>query len=174
MPSPHQPHNRARYQNAIRQRYHSVIHWWIDQHPRGTRIACTMTAIGFLILAGFPIAATTGNTLAAGLLLLFGCGLIVLGGIVLLLDLIEWAARRLARDRKYCGCCASYKAQREDYSAGLCLAAHAEGSVPRTHYCPYFRYSERAMVRDRLWQKRYFLDRIRTIQADQGQEGSEE
>jgi hypothetical protein len=136
--------------------------------------AFAMTAIGILLIPVFIIAvATSGNTVFSSFLLLCSCALIIIGGIVLLLDLADWVAKRFIGSRKYCGCCASYKPQQEDYSVGQCLAGHSKGDIQRQHFCPYFRYSERARVRDRLWQNRYAIERLRSSRGNSDHTGSD-
>ena len=174
MSAPHQPNHRPQHGDAARIQTHRAVHWWDKQNPRGTIIAYTMTILGLAFFPGFIIAVLNGNPVYASFLLLCGCALVFFGGIGLLFDLADWAAKRFIRSKRYCGCCVSYKAQQDDYSVGHCLAGHSEGEIQRNHFCPYFHYSERALVRDRLWQHRYSLERTNSIQVDSEQTGSDD
>lgn len=168
MSAPHQPDHRSqRPDNARTPSDASAEHWWEkQQNPRGTLIAYSMTILGFALLFLFLITAINNPPFYNGLLLLCSCALVFFGSIGLLFDLADWMAKRFIRSRRFCGCCVSYKPLPDDYSTGECLAAHSKGNVERNHLCPYFHYSERAMVRDRLWQNRYTVERIRSIQSD--------
>ncbi|HLV99170.1 MAG TPA: hypothetical protein VKT82_10905 [Ktedonobacterales bacterium] len=175
MPAHHHPKKRSQSGDYSRWYSSSEVHWWDTPNPNGTIKAFTMTTIGILLLLGFILAvAINGNTVFSSFLLLCSCALIIIGGIVLLLDLAEWVAKRFISSRKYCGCCASYKPQQADYSVGQCLASHSKGGIQRNHFCPYFHYSERAMVRDRLWQNSYAIERRRSIKGKSEHAGSDD
>ena len=175
MPAPHHPKHRSQSRDITRWYSSSEVHWWDNQNPQGTIKAITMTAMGILLIPGYILAvAITGTTVFSSFVLLCSCALIIIGGMVLLLDLADWVAKRFIGSRKYCGCCAFYQPQQEDYSVGRCLAAHSKGDIQRNHFCPYFRYSERAMVRDRLWQNRYAIERLRRIKGQNEHTGSDD
>jgi hypothetical protein len=175
MAAPHHPKNRSQSRKYTWWYSYAERHWWDKQNPKGTIKACIMTTVGMLLIPVFIITvAINGNTVFSSFLLLCSCALILFGGIVLLFDLADWVAKRFIGSRKYCGCCVSYKPQQEDYSVGQCLAAHSKGDIKRNHFCPYFCYSERAMVRDRLWQNRYARERLRSIKGDSELTGSDD
>jgi hypothetical protein len=127
-----------------------------------------MTIIGALAIVGFVLALQggPGEREAATFLLLLGAAMLLFGSLTLLLASIEWAVKRLIRTKKYCGRCVFYHSQNEEYDVGLCRADPREGFVQRTHSCPYFRYSERAMVRDRLAQKPELLRTIKIVRVE--------
>lgn len=173
--APQQPNHRApRLERVYRLLSFVAAHLWKEQDPHGLGTACVMTSMGVILLVGFVIAILNDDEGYAGLFLLFGCALMLFGSLVLLFALIEWAVKWVAHPRKYCGCCTFYKPQEQEYALGMCRADPRQGQIRRTHYCPAFRYSERAMVRDRLWQKRYVLERIRSIQGDSEQADSDD
>ena len=177
MPAPQQPHTRARQREYTRQlRYRAAMFLWNDQNPRSIGTALSITSIGLILLGGFVLAASSGSRDAgrdAALLLLFGAPMTIFGGLFLLFALVERAAKRFIHTSKYCGCCVFYHPHNDDYEVGLCRADPCEGYVQRAHVCPYFRYSERAMVRDKLSQKPLLLNQIRVVRDDNEQMGSE-
>lgn len=175
MPAPQQSDHRApRQARAHRLLSFAAEHLWNEQDPHSLGTACVMTGMGVVLLVGFVIAVLNDAEGYAGLLLLFGCALMLFGSLVLLFALLEWTVKWFSHPRKYCGCCTFYKPQEDEYALGMCRADPREGRVRRTHYCPSFRYSERAMVRDRLWQQRYLFERIRSIQVDSEQADSDD
>jgi hypothetical protein len=175
MSAPRQPHQRAqRKDQPLRLRLLRAIKWWNRPDPNNIGPAWVMVSIGAIFIVSYIFAAISNNNISAALLLLFGGGLLLFGSPVLFFALIEWSIKRFVRARKYCGCCTFYKPGDEEYQVGVCRADTRQGAVQRTHLCPYFRYSERAMVRDRLWQQRYIVDRIRSVQGDSEQAGSDD
>jgi hypothetical protein len=174
MPAHRHPNRHTRRQDVM-QWLHRL--WeqmrWDRQDPYRQGPAWVMVAGGLLLITLALVAAVNRSDLPAGMLLLFGCGLIIFGSPLLFFALIEWTASHFIYDKKYCGCCASYRPREENYALGCCQASPNQGYVARTHSCPLFHYSERAMVRDRLWQERYIVDRIRPIPSDDGQTGNE-
>ena len=171
MPSPYQP-----YSNVPHQGYTAGLHYSQLGHPWGEQdhrvgAALMLTGIGLALLVGYIVAAFTIAEAATylALLLLFGVAMTLFGGLCLLFSLVEWAAIRFFPSKKYCGRCAFYHPQNDDYEVGLCQSTPRESYVQRTYSCSYFRYSERAMVRDRLAQKPTLLHQIRVIRADDGQ-----
>ncbi len=175
MPAPEQPYHRTQRRNHTqRLRYQDTPKWWNKQDSKSIGTACVMTTIGTLFIAAYIIAAMNGGDRYAWPLLPFGGSMLVFGILVLLFALIEWTAKRLVHTKKYCGCCAFYRPQGDEYDVGLCWSDPRESYVERTYSCPYFRYSERAMVRDRLSQQRELLDRIRILQIDSEQTGSDD
>ena len=141
--------------------------------PGGLTTAIFMTSLGAMFLLGFTLAIINGATLAASPLLLFGSSLFLFGAILLIFIVCERAAKRVIRSKKHCGCCHFYQPQDEVYDVGLCQTDPREGFVQRTHSCPYFRLSERAMVRDRLAQKPEMLQQIRIRRVDTGESNSD-
>jgi hypothetical protein len=132
-----------------------------------------MTSLGAMFLLGFTLALINGATLYASPLLLFGTSLFLFGAILLIFIIGEKTAKRIIRAKKHCGCCYFYQPQDEVYDVGLCRADPREGFVQRMHSCPYFRHSERAMVRDRLAQKPEMLKNIRITHVDSGESSSD-
>lgn len=173
MSAPHQPYHHSERPDDTHVDA-PAVHWWDKQNPRGTIIAYTMTLLGLALLPALLIPTINDNPVYASFLLLCSCALVFFGSIGLLFDLADWAAKRFIRSRRYCGCCVSYQAQQGDYKLGYCAAGHSQGEIERNHFCPYFHYSERAMVRDRLWQHRYTLERIRSMKADSEQVDSDD
>jgi hypothetical protein len=174
MPAPYQPHSRARQRDYIlRLRFRASIALWSEQAPRSIGTALSLTGFGLALLVGFVVAAINHAARDAALLLLFGAPMLIFGGLFLLFVFVEWAAKRFIHTHKYCGCCTFYRPQSSDYEVGLCRADPTESYVERTHSCPYFRYSERAMVRNRLAEKPALLHQIRVIQGDNEQTGSD-
>ncbi|HEU5367465.1 MAG TPA: hypothetical protein VFU69_03335 [Ktedonobacterales bacterium] len=175
MPAPHQPDQRAKRQNVMRWlRRLRARKWWDRQDPYKQGPAWVMVAFGLICITLALVAVINRSDIYAGMLLLFGCGLVIFGSPLLLFALVEWTASQFIYDKKYCGRCASYQPKEENYAVGFCQASPNQGYVARTHSCPLFRYSERAMVRDRLWQQRYVLSQIRIIQDDGKQTGSDD
>jgi hypothetical protein len=174
MPAPQEPKNRTQRRDHMqRLRHQGAPRWW-EQDPKSIGTACVITSTGAILIAIFVVAAITHDDRYAGPLLLFGCALFLFGSLILLFALVEWVAHRFIHPKKYCGCCVFYKPQGDEYDVGLCRSDPREGYVERTHSCPYFRYSERAMVRDRLSQQRSILNQIRIIQVDSEQTGSDD
>jgi hypothetical protein len=174
MGSPHHQNIRAQHRdNAHRLRYRAATQGLTGHEPGGLSVALVMTSIGTVFMLGFILALLNGGSMYASPLLLFGCSLFTFGLALLAVVLGERIAKRLIRRKKHCGCCVFYQPQDEAYDVGLCQTDPREGFVQRTHSCPYFRYSERAMVRDRLAQRPEMLKQIRVIRADDGQPSSE-
>ncbi len=174
MGSPHHQNMRAQHRdNAHRLRYRAATQGLTGQEPGGLSVALAMTGIGTVFMLGFILALLNGGSIYASPLLLFGCSLFTFGMALLAVVLGEKIARRLISKKKHCGCCVFYQPQDEVYDVGLCQADPREGFVQRAHSCPYFRYSERAMVRDRLAQRPEMLKQIRVIRAGNGQTGGE-
>ncbi len=175
MPTPQQPYHPAqRRDHAQRLRLQGTPAWWHRQDPKGIGTACVMMVLGALFIASYVLAVVSTNDRYTWPLLPFGGALVIFGILILLFALVEWLVKRFIHSKKYCGCCAHYKPQGDEYDVGLCRADPREGYVARTHFCPYFRYSERAMVRDRLSQRHELLNRIRILQADSEQTGSDD
>jgi|SRR5579859_5916034 len=175
MPAPYEPHHRVQRRDyAHRLRYQAATHWWSKQDPKSLGTACAMTSIGAVLILGFILAVLNDDARFAGPLLLFGVAMSIFGGLLLLFALIEWVVKKFTHTKKYCGCCAFYKPQGDEYDLGLCLSDPQEGFVQRTHSCPYFLYSERAMVRDRLSQQHDLINNIRIIRVDSDQADSED
>ncbi|HEY7357858.1 MAG TPA: hypothetical protein VH590_15375 [Ktedonobacterales bacterium] len=175
MPAPRHPNQRAQCQDVMQwlRRLWARIKW-DRQDPYKQGPAWVMVSAGLLLITLALVAIVNHSDMLGGLLLLFGCGLVILGCPLLLLALIEWIANQFIYDKKYCGCCVFYHPREDDYAVGLCGAADSETPVKRTHYCPSFRYSERAMVRERLWQQRYTANQIRISHIDDEQTGSDD
>ena len=158
--SPQRNPRDARREHARNLHLRAQSFWGYDPNPEGLRTSVTMTIVGAAALAAFAVALVNGDARYATLLLLLGVALFLFGGLTLVVAFIEWTIKRVMRTRKYCGRCVFYQPQDEDYDVGLCRADPREGFVQRTHSCPYFRYSERAMVRVMLWHRRVMLDVI--------------
>ncbi len=174
MPAPRQPDRRSKRQDIMRWlRRLWVQTLWDKQDPYKQGPAWVMVTLGLVCIVFALVAVINHSDIYAGLLLLFGCGLVIFGSPLLLFALVEWTASQLIYDKKYCGRCASYQPKEENYAVGFCQASPNQGYIARTHSCPLFRYSERAMVRDRLWQQHYVLSQIRIIHDDE-QTGSDD
>lgn len=175
MGSPHRQNMRAQHRdNAHRLRYRAATQGLTGHDPGGMSVALVMTSSGTVLMLGFILALLNGGSVYASPLLLFGGSLSTFGIALLAIVLGEKIAKRLTSKKKHCGCCVFYQPQDEVYDVGLCQTDPREGFVQRTHSCPYFRYSERAMVRDRLAQRPEMLQHIRVIRVDNGQPGGEE
>jgi len=169
----HQNISEQQRRHAQRLRYRAVTQGLIGRDPSGLPVALAMTSIGTMFLLGFILALLNGGDLYASPLLLFGFSLCVFGIILLAVLLGEKIVKLLISKKKHCGCCIFYQPQDEVYDVGLCQSDPREGFVRRTHSCPYFRYSERAMVRDRLAQRPDMIARIRITHRDHEQLGGE-
>ena len=176
MSAPRQPHQRAERQGSAQRPWflRMVKRWKREDDPHMIIPASVMTSAGGVSIAASLIAAINHNDFFTASFLLFGCALVLLGCPVLLFALVGWTANQFIYGRKYCGCCTFYQPKGTDYHVGLCRCASRETFVPRTHVCLSFRYSERAMVRDRLWQQRFSFDQIRRIQVDSDQAGNDQ
>jgi hypothetical protein len=167
-PQPRRNIRAQRQEHARRLRYRSQGTWGESANPESLGTAYAMTAIGVIGVGGFALAlflGGDGNKFATPLLLI-GASMLLFGSLTLLLAGIEWAFKRLIRSKKYCGRCVFYQSHNEEYDVGLCRADPREGFVQRTHSCPYFRYSERAMVRDRLAQRPELLKAIKIVRVE--------
>ena len=112
------------------------------------------------MLAGSLLIAFFSGLAYAGILFLFlGSPFLIYGSLLLLFVAVERAARRLRRVKNHCGRCQFYAPLEGQYGLGRCLAAPSNDTVHRTDSCPFFSYSERAMVRDRFAQRAQALDR---------------
>ncbi|HEY7349384.1 MAG TPA: hypothetical protein VH599_13805 [Ktedonobacterales bacterium] len=175
MSAPHQPNRRVqRRERVYWLRRFSLKHFLDLQDPRSLGAACVMVSMGLILIFGFFIAVLHHNVGYAGLFLLFGCALMFFGSLGLFFALVEWAASRFSYSRRYCGCCSFYKPAEDNYAAGVCQWGSGQGAVQRTHSCLNFRHSERAMVRDRLWQHRDLLQRLRRMGIDSEQTSSDD
>lgn len=174
MGSPQRQNMRAQQREHLyRLRYRAATQGMYVGEPGGLTTAIFMTSLGVAFLLGFSLAIINGATLYASPLLLFGSSLFLFGVILLIFIMCEKTAKRMIRAKKHCGCCYFYQPQDEVYDVGLCQADPREGFVQRTHSCPYFRHSERAMVRDRLAQKPEMLQQIRIRRVDTGESSSD-
>ena len=174
MGSPQRQNMRAQQRDHMyRLRYRAATQGMYMGEPGGLTTAIFMTSLGAILLLGFSLAIINGATLYASPLLLFGSSMFLFGAILLIFIVCEKATKRLIRAKKHCGCCYFYQPQDEVYDVGLCRADPREGFVQRTHSCPYFRHSERAMVRDRLAQKPDVLKHIRITHVDTGESSSD-
>jgi hypothetical protein len=174
--APRQPHQRAEHQDSTpRPRRLRIPKWWKrEDDPHMIIPASVMTSAGGLFILCSLLAAINHSDFFTAVFLLLGCALILLGCPVLLFALIGWTANHFIYAKRYCGCCTFYQAKGAEYHVGLCRCTPRETFVPRNHICISFRYSERAMVRDRLWQQRHVFDQIRSIQIDSDQAGSDD
>jgi hypothetical protein len=112
-----------------------------------------MTSAGLALLAGFA-GAEFAHAAPVGLFLLFfGCPLLVFGGMMLLVVFVASIVSKLKRVQSHCGRCRFYQPLDKEYTTGRCRADPRERMVLRTDGCPFFDYSERAMVRDRFAQR---------------------
>jgi hypothetical protein len=159
-----------RQEHARRLRYRSQGAWGESANPESLGTAYAMTVIGMLGMGGFVVALLSGGEKFATPFLLVGASMLLFGSLTLLLAGIEWTFKRLIHTTKYCGRCVFFHPQTEDYDVGLCRADPRESFVQRTHSCPYFRYSERAMVRDRLAQKPELLKAIKIARVESDEE----
>lgn len=139
------PAQRLRYQPA-RGRWNTP-----DSFMRGPGLV--MAGIGLALLAGFVWTSFANGDPADGLLVLVGCPLLIFGGILVLIACVESIWRRLRRIQNHCGRCRFYQALDGQYALGRCRADPRQAIVRRTGACPFFDYSERAMVRDRFAQR---------------------
>ncbi len=170
MGSPYRHNMHAQHRGHLyRRRHRSAPERWHEMEPGSLPVAMMLTSIGAAFLLGFILAILNGAAISASPLLLFGCSTFLFGVVLLLLALGEQVAQRLIRTKKHCGCCAFYQPHDEEYDVGLCRADPREGYVQRTYKCPYFCFSERAMVRDRLAQRPELLKQLRMLQMDNGQ-----
>lgn len=164
-PSPikSQPQHNGR---AHRQRYLPTQGRWDEPEVAGLRAGIKLSVAGLAALAGWSSIALLGNGEAALPLLLFGSVLLAIGGVLLLVALGRSMSGRIVRIKRHCGRCQFYQAEGSGYSLGRCAAAPGEAQVRRTHTCPSFHFSERAMVRERLSQRPDLLKQIRITRVE--------
>lgn len=127
---------------------------WNEPYPPTLRCRIVMTGIGLALLAGGIVMALSAVP-SYGVLLLFflSSPFLLYGGILLLFAPAAGMLRRLRRIRNHCGRCRFYQPLDGQYALGRCRADPNEGEVHRKAGCPFFSYSERAMVRDRFAQR---------------------
>lgn len=150
-------HRRPAYQP----RYEATRGRWHEPDPTGVRTGSLMAGIGMVFLTGFMLAALGANASSAMLLLLLGSPFLLFGGLLLLFAFGGKTLRRLRRIKQHCGRCRFYQALEGQYALGRCGADPHHAFVQRTDGCPFFRYSERALVRDRFAQHPKALQRAR-------------
>lgn len=126
-----------------------------------------MTGIGLALLAGFVWASAADAAPTGELLIVVGSPFLVFGGLVLLMGCVESTWRRFRRIQNHCGRCRFYQALDGQYTLGRCRADPRQAVVHRTGACPFFDYSERAMVRDRFAQRAESLARSRKHKSKQ-------
>ena len=139
-----------RYQT--RQRHYLVTRGrWNEPSPPTLQSSLAMTGIGLALLAGGIV---TAFSPAAGpvvfLLVFLSSPFLLYGSILLLLASVEGLVHKVQRTRKHCGRCRFYQPFAGRYALGHCQSDPRKSVVRRTDGCPFFSYSERAMVRDRL------------------------
>lgn len=125
-----------------------------------------LAGMGLALLAGF-VWAVSAATPAGELLMLVGFPFLVFGGILLLIGCMELIWRRFRRIQHHCGRCRFYQALDGQYTLGRCRADPRQAVVQRTYACPFFDYSERAMVRDRFAQRAESLARSHRQESKQ-------
>ncbi len=149
------------HSHARRLRYQATLGQWNTPDPIGLRTGLALTGIGLSLLVGSVLLALVTGLGYAGFLFLFlGSPFLIYGSMLILIDAVERAARRLRRVKSHCGRCRFYAPLEGQYGLGRCLAAPSDDLVHRTDSCPFFSYSERAMVRDRFAQRAESLERL--------------
>jgi len=115
----------------------------------GMAVASSVLGLSLLTMSVVAIVFISGWL--GGALLVLATPFSLIGVLLLIIEACDRLSRRLHRAH-HCGSCRYYQAPMESYDRGLCLADPREVFVQRTYWCPYYIYSERAMVRDRLAQ----------------------
>jgi len=149
----------------------AALHFRHQHHHRQQRLACqfqhsfrtraetsgllngvTLMGMGLVLLGGCVTAELAQATIISFVLLFFSCPFLVFGSLLLLLLCIESLFRRVMRIQHHCGRCRFYRPLDSSYALGRCLADPRQRVRQRVDACPFFEYSERAMVRDRFAQ----------------------
>ncbi len=157
----------AHSSRAHRLHYLATQGCWDEPEAFGLAAGIIMTSIGVILLAGFVGAEFMDAALAGILLVFLGSPFLVFGVLLLLILCAETAWRRLRRIQRHCGRCRFYQALDGQYALGRCRADPREAEVHRTNSCPFFSYSERAMVRDRFARRAEALARARRQESKQ-------
>jgi|GEM_PF-5323838 hypothetical protein len=138
---------RARYGFSSRnlvQPLNEVPNTWLAM-----AIASSILGLSLLTTAILAIIFVSGWL--GGALLVLATPFSLIGVLLLLIEACDRLSRCLHRTH-HCGSCRYYQPEADAYERGLCLVDPREPVVQRTYWCPYYTFSERAMVRDRLSQ----------------------
>ncbi len=158
----HFPQDRLGHHSQAHRLHYLVTRGrWNEPDRFGLSTGVVMTCIGLGMLGGFGGTLLADAAAAGALLIFLGSPFLVFGGMLLLLSLLESAWRRLRRIQNHCGRCRFYQALEGQYALGRCRADPHEAEVRRTDSCPFFQYSERAMVLDRFAQHAEVMGRSR-------------
>jgi hypothetical protein len=136
-------------------------HYRLYSHPRVQTLsevpstwltmAIASSALGLALLTIAILMMVFVSGWIGGALLILAAPFSLIGVLLLLIEAGDRLSRHLHRTH-HCGTCRYYRAEADGYDRGLCLADPREAIVSRTYWCPYYTYSERAMVRDKLAQ----------------------
>src|SRR5579885_2028750 len=143
-------HQRHLDHHSQAQRPHYLVTQgrWNEPSPPTLRSGIALSSIGLALLAaGIVIACGTTSGYSVFPL---SSPFLLYGGVLLLLASAEGIARRVQRIKNHCGRCCFYQPLEGQYTLGRCRADPHESVVHRLAGCPFFSYSERAMVRDRF------------------------
>ena len=130
-----------------------------------------MIGISVVALAGFIWSESANAALVGTLCIVVGAPFLVFGVMIALVVCVESAWHRFWRVRRHCGRCRFYIALEGQYTLGHCFIDPRDSVVHRLDSCSYFRYSERAMVRDRFAQHADTLIRVRRHAASKTSDG---
>jgi hypothetical protein len=141
---------------------------WSQPDLNGARTGSLLVGIGVILLACFALAAPGASAGSATLLLMLGSPFLLFGGLLLLFALGAYTLRRLRRIKRHCGRCRFYQPFEGQYALGHCRADPRQALVQRGDGCPFFSYSERALVRERFAQHLNTLQRARHMPETKG------
>jgi len=158
-------HFHQKRQNRRRQPHRPFLRTmpsaWNKPDNFGLATGMTLTGIGMALMVAF-VGTQFANAASLGsFFLFFSFPFLIFGGMLLLLIVAESFFRRLQRVQSHCGRCRFYQALDAGYTLGRCRADPRERVVQRINGCPFFEYSERAMVRDRFAQQAEIVARHR-------------
>jgi hypothetical protein len=125
---------------------------WDEPEPIQPRVGFVLLGLGSILGLGYLLELAFAERDEAGLLLIFATGLLFSGSVWLLVALGQKIASRFRGVKKRCGCCHFFEVPSGLYVIGRCRVNASGQMVTRTDGCSSFRFSERAMARDRLGQ----------------------
>ncbi|HEY7347567.1 MAG TPA: hypothetical protein VH599_04555 [Ktedonobacterales bacterium] len=138
---------------------------WNAPEPVNLRTNLIIIGFGLALGAGYILELISGRSSEAGLFFLLASALLGLGGFSLFFALGRRLASRLRGVKKHCGCCRFYEVRSGLYVIGRCQADPSRNMVTCADGCRSFRFSERAMVRERLAQHPRILKQLQIICA---------